>query len=124
MKTVLLAVVSMTVSGLAIADVPAGPDAINGSFVRMLEFAPGVPGNTSTAVSSVDDFQFDQWVNSIARGDQSSLEAGFAHLLRTPVQCPPARTVHGEPDAVAVMVAELLRNQVETTDRRASLISP
>lgn len=122
-KTVLLAVMSMSVSGLAVADVPAGPDAINGSFVRMLEFAPGVPGNTSTAVSNADDFQFDQWVNSIARGDQSSLEAGFAHLLRTPEPCPPARAVRGEPDAVAVMVAELLRNQVETTDRRASLTS-
>lgn len=123
MKTVLLALASMAASGLAVAEVPAGPDPINGSFVRMLEFSPVVPANRPTGVSNASDFQFDHWVNRIARGDQSSLEAGFAHLLRDSESCPPTRMVLGEPDPIAVMVAELLRSQVETTNRRASLAS-
>ena len=121
MKTILLAAVMITSSGLACADVPAGPDAVNGSFVRMLKHGPGIAVR-SVAGGDVTDFQFEQTVNALGRGDTSSLEAGFANLLARADDAPPALPSRGERDPVAVMVTQALQAQRLTVQRHAALL--
>jgi hypothetical protein len=80
MKTMLVAAVILTFSTLGRAEVAAGPDAINGSFVRMLANRPGI-ALTDAVDSDRRDSWFEQAVNAAIRRDMGSLDAGSANLL-------------------------------------------
>lgn len=121
MKTLMLAAVMITFSGLACADVPAGPDTVNGSFVRMLKHGPGV-APMSAADGDVTDSQFEQTVNALGRGDTSTLAAGFANLLARADDAPPALASRGERDPVEVMVTSALQAQRLTVQQHGVLL--
>lgn len=123
MNTMILAVVTMAASGLSSADIPAGADAINGSFARMLAHEPAAlaPAPAGQAAADASDFQFEQWVDRVARGEMSSLERGFASMLERADDEPVALAVRGEPDEVDRLVAEALRPQAACVLRHAAL---
>lgn len=103
---------AMAVSAVApraYADVPPGPDAINGAFVRLL--APEAATATTTDALPDPDRAFEHWVNRVARNEMSSAEAGFAHMLARADEVPRPSLVSGEPDPVAVMIARALAAQ-------------
>lgn len=123
MNTMILAVVTMAASGISNPSVPAGADAINGSFARMIAHEPTALAQAPAGqtVADASDFQFEQWINRVARRDMSSLERGFASMLEGADDVPAALTVHGEPDQVDRLVAEALRPQAACVLRRAAL---
>lgn len=121
MKTILLTIVTMTTSGLAGADVPTGPDSINGSFERMLAGVPGVTAPSGEARDNETDFQFERSVNAAVRGDMDGLVLGFANMLARVKEKPRALTVRGERDPVEVMVTEALQAQRRTDRLQAAL---
>jgi hypothetical protein len=123
MNTMILAVVAMAASGISNAPVPAGADAIDGSFARMVAHEPTAlaPAPAGQTAADASDFQFEQWVNGVARGEMSSLERGFASMLERADDVPAALTVRGEPDEVDQLVAEALRPQAACVLRHAAL---
>ena len=123
MNTMILAVVTMAASGISSAPVPAGADAINGSFARMLAHEPTALAlaTEGQAVADASDFQFEQWVSRVARGEMSSLERGFASMLERADDVPAALTVRGEPDEVDRLVAEAQRPEAACVLRHAAL---
>jgi hypothetical protein len=120
MKTRLLAAVAIFFSGLACADVPAGPDSVNGSFVRMLRHGPGVAPMRAIGGDSTD-LQFERWVNAAARGDTTSLEAGFANLLARADDAPTALPAHGVRDLIEVMITQALQAQRLTVQQHSRI---
>lgn len=121
MKTIILAIATLAVPGLACAEVPAGPDSLHGAFVRMLDHQPAPFEANRPAGDDATGFQFERHVNAVARGDASSLELGFAHLLARADDVPPALTVRGERDPVERLVTAALRAQALGLERHAAL---
>lgn len=121
MKTIILAIAALTVPGLACADVPAGSDSLNGAFVRMLDHQPGPVGTVRPAGDDATGFQFERLVNAVARGDQSSLELGFAHMLARADDVPPALMVRRDRDPVERPVTAALQTQAFGLQRHAGL---
>jgi hypothetical protein len=111
MKTTLCTLTMLMLTTTAQAEVPDGPDAINGAFGRMLAHPPAELTDAGPVTSVAGDVEFERWVNAAARGEMSSLEAGFAHMLSRRDDVPRSVAAQGEPDAVALMVAEYLRQQ-------------
>lgn len=122
-KNVLIAVAMMTMAGAASAEAPAGADEIHGAFGRMLTHGSTAVMPAHGSPEDASDFQFERWVNTAARGDMSSLELGFANMIARADDVPPALTVDGTPDAVAVMVARALQAQAQASraERHAAL---
>ena len=121
MKTILFTIVTMTTAGLACADVPTGPDSINGAFERMLTGEPGTTALLGAACGNETDFQFERSVNAAVRGDSDGLAIGFANMLARVEETPRALTVRGERDPVEVMVTEALQAQRRTERLHAAL---
>ena len=106
--TIALAVSAITPE--AHADVPRGPDQVNGAFVRMLaQEATSV--TAQAAITGNSNRMFEGWVNRATRNEMSSLEAGFAHMLARCDDAPTRSIVRGNPDPVASVIAETLRSQ-------------
>jgi hypothetical protein len=101
------------------AGVPSGPDEINGAFARMLEHeaVATMPSRANAGVS--DDRLFERWVNTAARGETSSLEAGFARMLARCDEDQQAPPVRGERDPLAALFAEALQAQQRAGQRLA-----
>ena len=78
MRTAFCTLAMLALAATAHAEVPKGPDAIHGAFARMLEHEPAA---LSPASANQGDGFVEHWVNSVARQDVGSLEAGFVHLL-------------------------------------------
>jgi hypothetical protein len=78
----------------------------------MLEHEPVA---LSPASANRDDAFVEHWVNSVARQDLGSLEAGFVHMLERAQDAPRPLVVRGEPDPLATMVASAL--QVQQAER-------
>lgn len=120
MKTTLCTLTMLMLTATTQAEVPDGPDAINGAFGRMLAQPTAGVTNAGPVTSVANDVGFELWVNAAARGDMSSLEAGFAHMLSRRENAPRPVAAQGEPDAVALMVAEYLRQQRQSVERVAT----
>ena len=123
MRTILTALATMTFAAAVNAETPAESDAIQGAFDRMLTHeATPLPATHRDEVAAADR-QIEHWVNAVARGESSSLELGFAHMLARADDVAPALVVRGEPDAVEVMVAAALQEQARASrvQRRAAL---
>jgi hypothetical protein len=123
MRTHLVTIAMMMVTGASSAEVYAANDAINGAFGRMLAHEAIPLASARQTVDDASDFQFDRRVNAVVRGEVSSLELGFAHMLERVDDAPAALTVRGEPDAVELMVATALRLQAQSSapQRHAAL---
>ena len=119
MRTMLCAFAMLAVTTVVHAEVPTGPDAINGAFTRMFEHESATTMSSGAAVGEASDFLFERWVNATARGEMSSLEAGFVHMLQRCADTPHALVARGEPDPLAVMVAATLQAQQRTNRRPA-----
>lgn len=113
MKTAFCTLAMLALAGTAHAEVPQGPDAIHGAFARMLEHEPAA---LSPASANPNDAFVEHWVNSVARQDGGSLEAGFIHMLERTHDAPQPLAARGEPDPLATMVASAL--QVQGTERQ------
>jgi hypothetical protein len=111
MKAVIctIAFAAFAVAPRAYADVPPGPDAINGAFVRML----GSEATTAAAVAATPDSDrmFERWVNRVARNEMSSAEAGFARMIARTAEKPAPLVARGEPEPLARMIAAALQAQ-------------
>jgi len=121
MKTIILAIAALTAPGLACAGVPPGPDSLNGAFVRMFDHMPGRFKASPPANDDATGFRFEQFVNSTARGDTSSLELGFAHMLARTNDVPASLAVRGERDPVERLVTAALQAQALGIQRHAGL---
>lgn len=119
MKSMLCAFAMLAVTTVAHAEVPTGPDAINGAFTRMVEHESGATMPLGATVGHDGDFVFERWVNAAARGDMSSLEAGFSHMLQRCHEVPHPLAARGERDPLAVMVADALQAQQRTSQLHA-----
>jgi hypothetical protein len=67
------------------AAVPAGPDAVNGAFVRMLDHR-AAGASTGAAASKARDFQFDRTFNAAVRGSATNREARASNMLAADVK--------------------------------------
>jgi len=112
MRTTLCSLAMLAIAATAHAEVPRGPDSVHGAFARMLEHEPVA---LSPASANRDDAFVEHWVNSVARQDLGSLEAGFVHMLERAQDAPRPLVVRGEPDPLATMVASAL--QVQQAER-------
>lgn len=121
MKTIILAIAALTAPGLACADVPPGPDSLNGAFVRMLDHQPDRLEAIRPAGDDAAGLRFERLVNAVARGDRSSLELGFTHMLARADHVPAALTVRGERDPIERLVTAALQAQVQGLQRHARL---
>lgn len=121
MKTIILAIAILAVPGLACADVPSGPDSLNGAFLRMFDRTPGRVSTVPSASADATGIQFERFVNSAARGDASSLELGFARMLARAKDVPAPLAVRGERDPVERFVTAALREQALGPQRHAGL---
>lgn len=111
MQTTLLACLLLGVTGVSTAEVPAGPDEVNGAFVRLLDHAPAaLPASRASDARAREEWVA-AWVNAAARGDADPAAAGFTHLLARGHDAAAPLPVAGEPDAVATRVRESLRMQ-------------
>lgn len=108
MRTALCTLAMLALAATAHAEVPQGPDAIHGAFARMLEHEPAA---LSPASANQGDGFVEHWVNSAARQDVGSFEAGFVHMLERIQDAPQPLVARGEPDPLAVMVASALQAQ-------------
>ncbi len=105
MRTVLCTLAMLALAATVHAEVPRGPDAIHGAFVRMLGHEPAAMSPTS---ANPDDAFVEHWVNSVARHDAGSYEAGFVHMLERTRDVPLPLVARGAPDPLATMVASAL----------------
>lgn len=108
MRTAFCTLAMLALAATAHAEVPQGPDAIHGAFARMLEHEPAA---LSPASANQGDGFVEHWVNSVARQDVCSLEAGFVRMLERAHEAPQPLAPRGEPDPLAVMVASALQVQ-------------
>jgi hypothetical protein len=108
MRTAFCTMAMLAFAATAHAEVPQGPDAIHGAFARMLEHEPAA---LSAEAASQEHAFVEHWVNSVARQDMSSLEAGFVHMLERTRDEPQSLVARGEPDPLATMVASALQVQ-------------
>jgi hypothetical protein len=120
MKTVIctIAFAAFAVVPRADADVPPGPDAINGAFVRMLGNEATTP--VAVATTPASDRLFERWVNRVARNEMSSVDAGFARMIARTAETPAPLTARGEPEPLARMIAAALQAQRARTQAFAS----
>ena len=100
MKTILLASVMLAFSTVGRADVPDGPDAVNGSFARMLAHGRSV-ALAGEVDRSAGYSEFERIVNAAARGDLSRVEA----VLSNSVADGPGRNVLGSFSSRGFLVA-------------------
>lgn len=121
MKTRIFAVAMLSIAGASHAEVPAGTDAINGAFVRMLQHEQSAAAPLGSAGAAAGDVDFERWVNTAARFEMSGPEAGFAHLLARAEQAPIPMQVRGERDPLEVMINAALQAQQVEAHRYASL---
>lgn len=108
MRTALCTLAMLALAATAHAELPRGPDAIHGAFARMLEHEPAA---LSPASPTQGDGFVEHWVNSVARQDMGSHEAGFVHMLEHTRDVPLPLVARGEPDPLALMVASALQAQ-------------
>lgn len=110
MKAVIctIAFAACAVVHVARAGVPAGPDAVNGAFVRLFALEATTP-----ALAAVPDSErvFEHWVNRVARDETSSAEAGFAQMIARSAEKPAPLAARGEPEPLARMIASALQAQ-------------
>jgi hypothetical protein len=111
MKTVFcaIALAAFAVVPRANADVPPGPDSINGAFVRLMAHEATTLAASATAPDP--DRMFERWVNRVARNEMSSAEASFARMIARTAEKPAPLTARGEPEPVARMIAAALQAQ-------------
>jgi len=119
MKTEFCTLVMLVISTSAYADIPQGPDAVNGSFERMLAHEPGLPA-LQQPVADRDDAFVERWVNAVARNEFPGPEAGFVHMLVRSREEPRLTVVRAEPDPLATMIAASLELQRVRHERLAS----
>lgn len=119
MRSMLCTFAMWSLAALAHAEVPTGPDPVNGAFARMLDHEAVTTMPSGAAAGASDERLFEQWVNAAARGEMSSLEAGFAHMLARCGTVQAAPPVRGEPDPLATMFAEALKEQERAGQRLA-----
>ena len=108
MRTAFCTMAMLAFAATAHAEVPQGPDSIQGAFARMLVHEPAA---LSPASANRAEIFVEHWVNSVARQDMSSPEAGFVRMLERTHDVPRPLVVRGEPDPLATMVASALRVQ-------------
>ena len=111
MQTTVLACLLLGATGMAAAEVPEGPDAVNGAFVRLLDHSPAAPAATRASGASAGAEWVTAWVSAAARGDTDPAAAGFTHMLARCHDAPAPLPLAGETDAVATLVRESLRMQ-------------
>ena len=121
MRKTIYALAMLACATAARAEVPAGTDPIIGVFARMLEHEAFSTLSLNGAAAGENDDYFERWVNAAARNDRNSLEAGFTRMLERCDETPAASIVRGEPDPLAIMVAEALRAQRQADGRYAML---
>jgi hypothetical protein len=111
MKTVIctIAFAAFTVVPRADAEVPPGPDAINGAFVRLMANEATPPATAVPAPES--ERMFERWVNRVARNEMSSVEAGFARMIARTAEKPAPLVARGEPEPLARAIAAALQAQ-------------
>ena len=119
MKTEFCTLVMLVISTSAYADIPQGPEAVNGSFERMLAHEPGLPA-LQQPVADRDDAFVERWVNAVARNEFPGPEAGFVHMLVRSREEPRLTVVRAEPDPLATMIAASLELQRVRHERLAS----
>ena len=119
MKTEFCTLVMLVISTSAYADIPQGPEAVNGSFERMLAHEPGLPA-LQQPVADRDDAFVERWVNAVARNEFTGPEAGFVHMLVRSREEPRLTVVRAEPDPLATMIAASLELQRVRHERLAS----
>jgi len=119
MRTAFCTLAMLVISTSAHGEVPQGPDAINGSFERLLAHEPGLPVLQQPAVERDDAF-VERWVNAVARNEISGPEAGFVSMLARSREEPRLPVVRGEPDPLAAMIAATLESQRVTHERLVS----
>lgn len=107
MRTTLCTLAMLVISASAHAEVPPGPDSINGAFERMLAHKPVALDSQQPAGGPGEAF-VERWVNSAASQEFTSLESGFVHMLVRSREEPRPLVVHGEPDPLATTIAAAL----------------
>lgn len=106
-----IAIAVSAVAPRAQADVPPGPDAIHGAFVRLMAHEATKTLVAAGATTPGSDRMFERRVNRLARNEMSSAEAGFVRMLARRDETPVPFIAHGHPDPVAVMIAGALQAQ-------------
>lgn len=119
MRTTLCTLLMFAFAAAAQAEVPPGPDAVNGAFARLLEHEPVTSLAPVASVGDENDSYVEHWVNAIARQEMSSPEAGFVHMLARRDEDPTALLASGEPDPVALMISAALQAQRPAHQRLA-----
>lgn len=118
MRTAFCTLAMLMISTSAHAEVPPGPDFINGAVERLLAHEP-VALESQQPAGDQDEAFVEHWVNSAARQEFTSLEAGFVHTLVRSREAPRPLVVRGEPDPLATMIASALVAQRATQQQPA-----
>lgn len=124
MRTTLGALTMLALVAAAHAEVPPGPDAVHGSFTRMLGHQASNGWAAAATPGSEYDAYVERWIDAAARNELNSLEAGFVHMLERCDEVPRAPVVRGEPDPFGAMVAAALQAQQHDGRRLAAHAAP